>query len=322
MAPAHGICYGLTMAEPAPTSPCLESVQGERTVLSGNCSIGRLSENTIRIASERASRRHATIHLQDAGEYWLIDLGSVNGTILNGRRLSLPTRLTDADRISVAGEEFIFHAGSAVAEGGETRCGETLVMAPEISNEPCWLMLADVEGFTPLSQRLDPAVLAVIMGRWVRSGKKIVEEHGGVVNKYLGDGYLSFWRGGPHLAREIASVARSFLELQADSDPPFRVVFHFGLVTIVGSATLGEESLIGPDVNFVFRMEKAVGSAGAHFCVSEKARVHLEPLLPVVPVRGEFEFKGFAGKHRLFEVRSPSDERSHEIRAGGAGDSA
>jgi len=265
--------------------------------------MGRLSENTIRIASERASRRHATIHLQDAGEYWLIDLGSVNGTLLNGRRLSLPTRLTDGDRICVAGEEFTFHAGTATTMGGETRCGETLLMAPEISNEPCWLLLADVEGFTPLSQRLEPSVLAVIMGRWLRSGKKIIEEKGGVVNKYLGDGYLAFWRGGANLAPDIAAVAKSFLELQADADPPFRVIFHFGIVTIVGSATLGEESLIGPDVNYVFRMEKTAGGAGVHMCFSDKAREHMQPLLNVTRVPGEFEFKGFAGKHQIFEMK-------------------
>ncbi len=292
------------MAEPAPTSACLETIQGERIILSGNCSMGRLSENTIRIISERASRRHATIHLQDAGEYWLIDLGSVNGTLLNGRRLSLPTRLTDGDRICVAGEEFTFRAAECTANGGETVCGETLLMAPEISNEPCWLMLADVEGFTPLSQRLDPSALAVMMGRWVLSGKKIVEEHGGVVNKYLGDGYLAFWRGGADLAKDICAVATAYQEMQTNADPPFRVVFHFGVITIVGSATLGEENLIGPEVNFVFRMEKAAGSAGVHLCVSEKAAEHLNPFLSVTSVPGEFDFKGFEGKKRIFAAKA------------------
>jgi hypothetical protein len=55
-------------------------------------------------------------------------------------------------------------------------------------------------------------------------------------------------------------------------------------------------------------MEKMAGSAGVILCLSDKARAHLEPLLPVSLVPGEFEFKGFAGKHRLFEVKHLNDE--------------
>ena len=69
------------MEETIPCPPCLETARGEQVVLAGNCSFGRSSDNTIKIASEKASRRHATIHAQDAGDYWLIDLGSINGTI-------------------------------------------------------------------------------------------------------------------------------------------------------------------------------------------------------------------------------------------------
>src|SRR5690348_5841829 len=53
--------------------------------LYGNCSIGRASLNTIVLDSPKVSRLHSIIHLEDNGAFWLIDLGSSNGTVLNKR---------------------------------------------------------------------------------------------------------------------------------------------------------------------------------------------------------------------------------------------
>jgi adenylate cyclase len=290
------------MEEIIPCPPCLETARGEQVVLAGNCSLGRSSDNTIKIASEKASRRHATIHAQDAGDYWLIDLGSINGTLLNGRRISLPTRLNDGDQICIAGQEFIFRAGSGEVFGEESICAATVVTAPEIRNEACWLLLADVEQFTQLSHRLDPEALAMMMGRWIRSCKTLVEEHGGTVNKYLGDGYLAFWRGKAELASRIAAAAGGFQKLQAEEEPAFRVVIHHGQITIGGAATLGEECLMGPEVNFIFRMEKVAGSQGVHLCVSSQARPMLAAHLNMTAVPGDHELKGFSGKHQFFQV--------------------
>ena len=290
------------MEEIIPCPPCLESAQGEQIVLAGNCSLGRSSENTIKIASEKASRRHATIHAQDAGDYWLIDLGSINGTLLNGRRISLPTRLNDGDQICIAGQEFVFRAGSGEAFGEESLCAATVLTAPEIRNEACWLLLADVEQFTQLSHRLDPEALAMMMGRWIRSCKALVEEHGGTINKYLGDGYLAFWRGTDELANRIAAAAAAFQKMQAEEEPSFRVVIHHGRITIGGAATLGEECLMGPEVNFIFRMEKVAGSAGVQLCLSSNAKALLASYLPASAVPGEHELKGFPGRHKFFQV--------------------
>ncbi len=291
------------MEDSVSSAPCLESSTGERIRLAGNCSFGRLSENTIKIASERASRRHATIHGQDAGEFWLIDLGSVNGTHVNGRRVSLPTRLQDGDRIAIAGHEFVYHAGTYNVVETESMCDATVMMSPEIRNEPCWLLLGDVEQFTQLSQRVNPETLAMMMGRWIRSSKTVVEESGGTMNKYLGDGYLAFWRGKDEVAGRVVAAAQSFKRLQTGAEPPFRIVIHHGLVTIGGAATLGEESLMGPEVNFVFRMEKFAGSASVRLCLSSKANDILAPLLSTTPIPGEHELRGFAGMHRFFQVQ-------------------
>jgi hypothetical protein len=62
--------------------------------------IGRLPECDIVISDPGASRRHATITREDAGEYVLTDLGSTNGTIVNDEPVGEHV-LTDGDRITI-----------------------------------------------------------------------------------------------------------------------------------------------------------------------------------------------------------------------------
>jgi len=90
------------------TIPWLESASGQRILLRESCQIGRGPNNTLTLPSEKISRRHAMIHAQGQNEFWLIDLGSANGTYLNGRRVSQPTKLHDNDVITVGDHRFQF----------------------------------------------------------------------------------------------------------------------------------------------------------------------------------------------------------------------
>jgi hypothetical protein len=70
--------------------------------LSGGASIGRAFDNGLRIEAEGISRYHAIID-QRADGFWLSDLGSRNGTTVNGTRLAAERKLDDGDSI-VLGE--------------------------------------------------------------------------------------------------------------------------------------------------------------------------------------------------------------------------
>ena len=71
--------------------------------------IGRLPENDVVLDDRGASRRHAQVRL-DAGEAVLTDLGSTNGTQLNGRQVQTRA-LADGDKI-VIGTTLIEYRGS------------------------------------------------------------------------------------------------------------------------------------------------------------------------------------------------------------------
>jgi pSer/pThr/pTyr-binding forkhead associated (FHA) protein len=63
--------------------------------------IGRISENILQIEDASVSSRHAQLTLDDSGDYILRDLGSTNGTELNGKELAPETdhKLQDGDKV-------------------------------------------------------------------------------------------------------------------------------------------------------------------------------------------------------------------------------
>jgi pSer/pThr/pTyr-binding forkhead associated (FHA) protein len=89
---------------------CLELPDGTRFELaSGSASIGRDSANDIVVLHDsKVSRSHAELRFQD--ERWLLlDLGSRNGTIVNGRRVNRHP-LRGGDRIQCGDHIFVFIA--------------------------------------------------------------------------------------------------------------------------------------------------------------------------------------------------------------------
>jgi pSer/pThr/pTyr-binding forkhead associated (FHA) protein len=63
--------------------------------------IGRISENLLQIEDISVSSRHAQLTLDDGGDYVLRDLGSTNGTELNGKPIEPETdhKLQDGDKV-------------------------------------------------------------------------------------------------------------------------------------------------------------------------------------------------------------------------------
>ena len=78
-------------------------LQGGRWPLSGDrLLIGRGAECDIVVADRQVSRHHARVRRLAEGEYEIEDLGSKNGTHLNGIALQPPRRLVDGDGIQMA----------------------------------------------------------------------------------------------------------------------------------------------------------------------------------------------------------------------------
>ena len=70
--------------------------------------IGRTQDNQIVVPTKEVSRRHAEIVMTD-GSYVVKDLGSPNGTFVNGERVT-EHRLQEGDKITLGGKVFVFKA--------------------------------------------------------------------------------------------------------------------------------------------------------------------------------------------------------------------
>ncbi len=73
--------------------------------------IGRAVDCTIRLADETVSAHHARLSYQ-GNQWWLEDLGSKNGTMVNDFTIEGPIIITDGDCISFGQVRVLMHSGS------------------------------------------------------------------------------------------------------------------------------------------------------------------------------------------------------------------
>src|SRR5205085_7304071 len=89
---------------------------------------GRNADSSIVFTGGRASRRHAEIR-RDGADYLLSDLGSSNGTLVNGQRLTAPHRLRHGDTFEIGDDAFRFDAPAPAVD-------KTLMVTPAVLSAP------------------------------------------------------------------------------------------------------------------------------------------------------------------------------------------
>jgi pSer/pThr/pTyr-binding forkhead associated (FHA) protein len=75
-------------------------------VVKPGMTVGRKDADML-LTADKASRRHAQFSIEDNG-VWVEDLGSTNGTFVNGKRITSRVRLVSGDRVRFDVEEFEF----------------------------------------------------------------------------------------------------------------------------------------------------------------------------------------------------------------------
>ncbi|HEV2095384.1 MAG TPA: adenylate/guanylate cyclase domain-containing protein [Chthoniobacterales bacterium] len=263
------------------------------------CSLGRAKDNNVVFASEKVSRRHAVVHAQGAGEYWLADLGSSNGTHLNGRRLTQPVALQPGDTIQIGEQSFVFRIENEAQNGDEFPSTEAQMTVQDVSNLTCWFLILDIKNFVQLSCDLTTDGLARMVGAWLAECQRLIERHRGTISKFLGDGLLVYWDNRLSETAEIAGALGELRRMQDRRHPPFRGALHFGEAIFGSAAGMGELSVLGQDLNFVFRMERVAAEHDFACVVSEPASAQLAGFL-APPALGCFALKGFDGEFPMF----------------------
>jgi adenylate cyclase len=163
-------------------------------------------------------------------------------------------------------------------------------------NQKITVLFADIRGFTGISEHEKPERIVHLLNLYFTEMTDIIFEHGGTLDKYIGDGLLALF-GAPHTTPEDAKNAlnaavamqRRLTEINqklvAEGFPAIGVGIgmHTGVATVgyIGSDKRSEYTAIGDTVNLAARLESQA-SAGK-ILISENTASETTGLYPLVP---------------------------------------
>ena len=169
------------------------------------------------------------------------------------------------------------------------------------------VLFADIEGFTALAERLPPQDVVSLLNEYFTVMTRVVMAHGGLLDKYIGDGMLVVWEGEPadaaaRAAQAALAMHRELSGLQekwlAEGKLPLknRMGIASGRVIVgqIGSPIRQERTVIGDAVNTASRLEglnkeyftDIILSQSTYELIANSARVRP---LGVVSLKGRLE---------------------------------
>ena len=240
--------------------------------IAGGCSIGRSRQNTLVLADDLVSRNHALIQKTETGEFYLTDLGSANGSLHNGRRVTVPALLHDQDKINIGSCEIVFcnpSLHSAARPVGTSTAAESTKVSME--THLVSVLVGDLRDFTRMAQRIEGVMLSQTLSRFNRQASAILQSYGSWGQKYIGDAVMAVWlhHDRDRVTTELLGILRAILELgDLAASPellglpsPLRmgvgVNTGYAQVGNIGSSQFSDYTAIGEVVNRAFRLESA-----------------------------------------------------------------
>jgi adenylate cyclase len=213
---------------------------------------------------------------------------------------SMTRELKDKERLR---QTFGLHVGEQAAE-------QILARDPGLGGieQEITVMFVDVRSFTARAGMSTPQETLEVLNEFLRVTVQVVEElHGGMINKYLGDGFMALFGIGGESTRNPAQdaldagreILRALVQLNRDFDAQRRAPLQIGIGINSGTAIVGsigspqrlEFTAIGPTVNLGSRIESLTKQVGAPLLITASTRDRLhEPAnlveLPPQQVRG------------------------------------
>lgn len=244
----------------------------EEHPLEGVVVIGRSPDCNIQIPDPGVSRRHAMIRQQDDG-FWYFDLGSFNGSYINGSRVTTAVKLERNDMVDVSGHAFRFDEESDGTSPVSDLLGASTMA--RVMDLRAILLVTDIQGFSGLSEVLDPSELAPIIGSWYSQTEQIVAKYGATLDKFIGDCAMCYWTD-TTIENRIKAIHAAGAMQQACIDTynthrhllePAGLKFGTGAALHIGRVAYGgmsarEFTLLGDAVNVTFRVEALTRTLG------------------------------------------------------------
>jgi adenylate cyclase len=135
-----------------------------------------------------------------------------------------------------------------------------------------FVLFSDLEGFTKMSHALEPEMVATLLNRYLEMLSQVVLDHGGVIDKFVGDAVVAFWGApiarpddGTRAAEAAYAMWQAGEEFRGSVDPGLppvgrtRVGMHFGEAVVgnFGGASRIQYTALGDSMNTAARLEAA-----------------------------------------------------------------
>lgn len=164
-------------------------------------------------------------------------------------------------------------------------------------------MFLDIRDFTAFARQRPPREVVDYLNRTFAFMIEAVERHHGIINKFLGDGFMAIF--GAPLASADADAVAAAREILAEIDaqaaaggqpPRVGIGIHAGPAVTgnIGSPRRKEFTAIGDTVNLAGRLEQLNKEHGSRLLVSDAVARALGPSLGPAVVIGSVAVKGYA----------------------------
>lgn len=255
--------------------------------------VGRTLQNEIILPDDSVSRSHAIIQRAGSGEFYIIDMGSTNGSYVNGARVNIPKTLSDGDRIQIGVYELAFcHDELAKVQQSPDQIQQSRQTVAMYESRLMTVLVVDIRDFTKLAQQVDQTLLCATIGAWFREGGSIMQAHGSWSQKYIGDAIMAIWlhQSPGSETRDILEIFKAYTELAAYSSKlstqfslpfPFRIGagVNTGMAAVgnAGGKDSADFTALGDTVNATFRIESSTKETGVDMAIGAGTYAWLKP---------------------------------------------
>ena len=272
--------------------------------------LGRDKNSDIVIIDLLVSRNHAMIRRLGHSDYYLIDSGSSNGSFVNSHRVAIPRLLKTGDCIQIGGSELVFEQKHKLEDALDTISMEETIISDRPVIRKITVLVADIRGFTSLSENVDIRTLTRMMTNWFHNVTDVISEHGGIVDKFIGDCVFARWEFGDDddAAQSVMKALQAAVlindvteELNKNTEVPEKLRVGVGINTGVASMGIGQDATaLGDAVNIAFRLESATKVLGTDIVMSESSY----DTLPEKCITGEKQHIRVKGKRDVLRICS------------------
>ena len=149
------------------------------------------------------------------------------------------------------------------------------------------IMFCDIKDFTAVAERLDPTRVVEMLNALYTPISRVIHEHYGTIDKYLGDGIMAFWGAPAHDPRHASNavlcaeaIQRTLEQLRRDlaargfPEISMGIGLSSGMVNVgnMGSEYRVAYTVVGDPVNEASRLESLTRDIGSEIVVSETVR--------------------------------------------------